>query len=243
MRLAVPVGGGKPDGEIPVKHCQPILIGICLTALGIVGCSGLGSPTSPSTTGTSTSSTPSLPVSQSSIETAISNFARGATNSANTSNVGGTSLRGLGGLDQGLLPLTTVQVNQPFSQRTNCNVGGYHETSGQISGSIDTEPNSTSRLQLNATQTIHDYACLATGWLVNGDPYISANGEIRITGSNVSLDFRQSLGWKANNPETGGSFSCQHDVSITWDSLNGGRVQGWATCTPPLTKFAISLTF
>ena len=93
------------------------------------------------------------------IETAISNFARGATNSANTANLGATSFRGLSGLDQRLLPLTTVQINQSFSQRTNCNVGGYHETSDQISGSIDTAPDSTSRLQLNAAQTIHDYAC------------------------------------------------------------------------------------
>ena len=177
------------------------------------------------------------------IETAISNFARGATNAANAANLGATGFSGLSGLDQRLLPLTTVQINQSFSQRTNCNVGGYHETSGQISGSIDTAPDSTSRLQLNATQTIHDYACLANGWLVNGDPYISANGEIRITGSNVSLDFRQSLGWLANNPTTGGSFGCQHDVSITWDSLNGGRIQGSATCTPPLTTVTINLTF
>ena len=226
-----------------MKHGQPVLIGICLTALGIVSCSELGNPTSPSTTATSTSASPSLPVSQSMIEAAISNFARGATNSANTANVGATSFSGLSGLDQRLLPLTTVQINRSFSQRTTCNVGGYHETSGQISGSIDTEPNSTSRLQLNATQTIHDYACLASGWLVNGDPYISANGEIRITGSNVSLDFRQSLGWLATNAETGGSFGCQHDVSVTWDSLNGGRVQGSATCTPPLTTITINKTF
>jgi hypothetical protein len=193
---------------------------------------------------TSTSPTPAkstLPVSESAIQTIVTNFARGATNAANTS----SSTSSFNSFAERFLPraLTTIQVNEPFSQRTNCQVGGYHETSGRVTGTIDTSGNGVSRLQMNSTTTIHDYGCMATGWLVNGDPYISGTGEIRITGSSAAFDFSQSLGWKARETATGASFSCQHHIKVTWDTATNGRVQGYVDCSPPVTTVNVNLTF
>jgi len=217
-----------------VKHRHPVLIGVYLSALWAVGCT---SPTSPSSSSPSSSS---LPVSQSAIENAVLNFSRGATTAANSSNLGTTN--GFRSLDQ-VLQRLTVLVNESFFSRTVCAVGGHHETSGRISGSIETEGGGTARLQLNATTTIFDYACMANGWLVNGDPYISHAGEVRVTGATAALDFRSTLGWLANNPTTGGSFSCQHNVLVTYASSTGGRIQGSVICTPPRTTISINLTF
>lgn len=207
-----------------------------MIAGGVAGCSGgLG------TGGTPTAPTPTrVPVSDADIQRIVGNFARGATNAANTTSVSSAlRLPSAPGLLVG--KMATFLVNESFSQRTSCETGGYHETVGRISGTVS--DTGISRLQMNATQSINSYACMGGGWIINGDPYVSNTGEIRITGNVASFDFRQSLGWRANNSNTGQSFSCSHNISVTWSDLSGGRVQGNVTCSPPSTTVSINMTF
>ncbi len=219
---------------MPSARCMLVLGAIILAGLGPPACKAT-SPTSPTSPTAPSAST--LPVSQSSITSIVNNFAKGASNAANTS----TSFNAPG--FSSILPreLTSVLVNESFSQRTMCTGGGYHETLGRITGTID--PDRISRLTMNSTTAINDYRCLAGGWTVSGDPYISNTGEIRITGNRVSFDFRQSLGWKALNMTTGATFSCQHSVSVIWDDFTGGRIQGHVTCGPPMTTILITGSF
>lgn len=196
-------------------------------------CSALTSPT------TATPPPTRVPVSDESIQRVVGNFARGAGNAANDLRVSGVQPPSATTLL--IRKMVTVLVNQPISQRINCESGGYHEIVGRISGTVaDT---GISRLQMNMTQSINNYSCMGGGWIINGDPYISNTGEVRVTGNHASVDFGQALGWRATNAVTGLSFSCTHNIRITWDSLNAGRISGRVECTPPSTTVSISGTF
>jgi hypothetical protein len=181
-----------------------------------------------------------VPVSDADIQRIAGNFARGAGNATNGVRVAAApeppTLKTML-----IKKLVTISVNQPFSQRINCETGGYHEIVGRISGSVS--DTGLSRLQMNATQSINSYACMGGGWIINGDPYVSNTGEVRVTGNQSSMDFGQALGWRATNSNTGASFSCTHNIRITWDSVNDGRIQGSVTCSPPFTTVSISATF
>ena len=208
----------------------------CLLIASVVllpACASEKSPTAPEPVATR------VPVSDSDIQRVAGNFARGAGNATNSVRVTGVEAPQLTAML--ITKMVSVLVNQPFSQRTNCETGGYHEIVGRISGTVtDT---GISRLQMNATQSINNYACLGGGWIINGDPYISNTGEVRVTGNQSSLDFGQALGWRATNSTTGQSFSCTHNIRVTWNSLNAGRAQGSVTCTPPSTTVSMNMTF
>jgi hypothetical protein len=210
----------------------PCSVALIATAILLSACSSI-LPTTPSPVETR------VPVSDADIQRIVGNFARGAGNAANNLHVAAAAPPSATGLL--IRKLVTVLVNQPISQRINCEAGGYHDISGRISGTVaDT---GISRLQMNATQSINNYACLGGGWIINGDPYISNTGEVRVTGNQASVDFGQALGWRATNSATGQSFSCTHNVKVTWDTMNGGRVSGHVTCSPPSTTVTISAMF
>lgn len=209
---------------------------VCVFAFAslLPACSALSTPTTPEPVPTR------VPVSDADIQRIAGNFARGAGNATNNVRVTGAQPPSL---NTSLLikKMVTVLVNQPFSQRTNCETGGYHEIVGRISGTVaDT---GISRLQMNATQSINSYACMGGGWIINGEPYVSNTGEVRVTGNQASVDFGQALGWRATNSVTGQAFSCTHNIRITWDTLNAGRIQGSVTCSPPSTSVSMNMTF
>ena len=211
---------------------RAVFVLLIASASLLAGCSALKDLTSP------TASTPTrIPVSDADIQRIANNFARGATNATNTARIADIGPSS----PIGLLISKLVLVNQSFSQRTTCEGGGYQETVGRISGTVN--DTGISRLQLNATQSINNYACMGGGWIINGDPYISNTGEVRITGNQAALDFGEALGWRATNSNTGQSFSCTHNIRVTWDTLNDGRLSGSVTCSPPSTTVTISATF
>jgi hypothetical protein len=216
---------------------QRAVFALVIASMSVLpACSSLAGITAP--TPTTPPVVTRVPVSDDTISRIVGNFARGAGNATNNVRYGAVQPPSATGL---ISKMVSVLVNQPFSSRTSCETGGYHEISGRISGTVS--DTGISRLQMNATQSINNYACMGGGWIINGDPYISNTGEVRITGNQASVDFGQALGWKAINSATGQSFSCTHNIRITWDTLNDGRVSGRVTCSPPSTTVSINMTF
>ena len=124
-----------------------------------------------------------------------------------------------------------MQVFQPWSVPTNCAGGGYVSSVGHVSGSISVSDTlgAFGNISLTGTDSIIGWGC-SGNWTVNGDPYLSEIGTLKITGNNISADFRQSGGFLAT--QNGARASCQVSVHVTWDNSLGGRVQGSATCVP-----------
>jgi hypothetical protein len=170
------------------------------------------------------------------------NFARGASNAANSQTSSITSAsREPAGAKFNPLALTTVLVNQPYSQRTNCQLGGYQETIGRVTGVIDADA-AVTNLSMQGTTTIHDYLCLQ-GWSINGDPYLSHTGTITVTAGRASFSFGQFLGWSATNLTSGAIIRCQEDMRVAWDDRTGGRVQGRMDCSPGNKSTEVNMTF
>ena len=121
-----------------------------------------------------------------------------------------------GGTSSGLSSATGVvaYVPQGFSSTAACSAGGRMGVFGDFSGSIDnTTGNGVIFTQITATFTDCDEGDV----VFNGDPYVSATGSMSFSSGQMtsgSVTFRGGFRWD----ETGGSGSCQVDLSLVLQS-------------------------
>ena len=207
---------------------------ILALAAATVGCASPSGPTNES---------PSAP-SASEMQSLADQFAKTAVNGfgSTTSKIHSiAAISGPASATASPAQTVTVQVFQPWSVRTNCAGGGYVSSVGHVSGSISVSDTlgAFGNISLTGTDSIIGWGC-AGNWIVNGDPYLSEIGTLKITGNNISADFRQSGGFVAT--QNGARAGCQVSVHVTWDNSLGGRVQGSVTCNPGGTA-SVNQTF
>ncbi len=117
----------------------------------------------------------------------------------------------------GPFPISPTLVNVSVSQRTTCTSGGYISVLGGMSGSIDN--NGTGVLLLSMTESIVDWQCIG-GFVINGDPYISASGTFSYLNGQPGTrqDMTISGGFKWG---TTAAQSCQIQLSILFNQTAG----------------------
>ena len=115
----------------------------------------------------------------------------------------------------------TCTYNIPLSYSQNCTAGGRIGITGSITG---TTSDGSGFLQISAQETITDWQCI-TGYIVNGDPYISLSGTFSFLGgapaTQQSMTITGGFKWGTTAAE-----SCQISLSINFGSGGGGSITG-----------------
>jgi hypothetical protein len=115
----------------------------------------------------------------------------------------------------------TCTYNIPLSWSQNCTAGGRIGVTGSITG---TTTDGSGFLQIGATETITDWQCI-TGYIINGDPYISLSGTFSFLGgapaTQQSMTISGGFKWGTTAAE-----SCQISLSINFSSDGGGTMTG-----------------
>ncbi len=128
---------------------------------------------------------------------------------------------------------SVVPINAPFFYRTTCTAGGRIETSGSITGNIDT--NGSGVLLLGAQQTTTDWRCIPP-FIINGHPYLSMTGQINFLNgqmsSAASFNFGGGIKW-GTRPEDG----WQINLTVLINPDGSGRVSG------VMGRYSINRTF
>lgn len=116
---------------------------------------------------------------------------------------------------------STCTYDIPLSYRLNCTAGGRIEVSGSLTG---TTSDGSGLLQIGATETISDWECV-TGYVINGDPYISLAGTFSflngVPSTQQSMTISGGFKWGLTAAE-----SCQISLSINFGSGGSGTVTG-----------------
>jgi hypothetical protein len=118
-------------------------------------------------------------------------------------------------------PPISCTFNVPIDAGINCTAGGRIQVLGSITGSMT---DGTGMLQIGATETISDWQCV-TGFIVNGDPYISLTGTFSFMNYALSTQHQLTLtgGWKWG---TTAAESCQLHLVIDIDDSGAGSITG-----------------
>lgn len=110
----------------------------------------------------------------------------------------------------------TCTFNESYTYTTNCTAGGNIQVLTSLTGSIS---NGSGLLQIGATETITDWKCI-TGYIINGDPYISLTGTFSFMNYAPATQQSMSIGggfkWGTTADE-----SCQIDLSILFNASTG----------------------
>ena len=116
---------------------------------------------------------------------------------------------------------STCTYNIDFSYGQNCTAGGRIAVTGNLSG---TTSNGSGFLQISAQETITDWQCI-TGYIINGDPYISLTGTFTFLNGAPSTQQSMSIsgGFKWG---TSAEESCQIQLSINFNANGGGTITG-----------------
>lgn len=116
---------------------------------------------------------------------------------------------------------STCTYNIPISFRQSCTAGGRIEVTGSITGSTS---NGSGLLQISAQETITDWECI-TGFIINGDPYISLSGTFSFMNGAPSTQQTMTItgGFKWG---TTAADSCQIYVSINFNPDGSGTMTG-----------------
>ena len=130
-------------------------------------------------------------------------------------------------------------IYESYTSRTNCTSGGRIEVSGTISGNDPV--GTTFAVSAQMTATITDWRCIS-GWIINGDPYLSQSDTVRATGGNVSFDFRDGGGFKWVPAGGGPGGSCQQNITTSW-SAGSGFSSGIVSCQPGNQVFTVNVQF
>ena len=116
----------------------------------------------------------------------------------------------------------TCTYNIDVSYGQNCTAGGRIAVTGNLTG---TTTDGSGFLQISVQETITDWQCI-TGYIINGDPYISLLGTFTFMGGQPSSQqtMRISGGFKWG---TTAADSCQIQLTINFNSGgNGGTITG-----------------
>jgi hypothetical protein len=109
------------------------------------------------------------------------------------------------------------QVNIQSSFRTDCTAGGNLQSSGSLTGTINS--NGSGTLLWGDTVTITDWQCIGS-YIVNGDPYVSAAGHISpLSGGTITI----GGGFQWIGPSSG---SCQISLTVNFDANGNGSATG-----------------
>lgn len=118
---------------------------------------------------------------------------------------------------------TSCTVYWPINQTiATCTVGGRISVSGDITGSISS--NGTGLLQIHLIETISDWSCI-TGFVINGDPYLSLTGTFSFfngaPSSQQSIRMSGGIKWG-----TTAADSCQISLTTNFNSNGSGTTNG-----------------
>ena len=115
----------------------------------------------------------------------------------------------------------TCTINIPISYRLNCSAGGRMEVSGDITG---TTSDGSGILQIGLVETITDWQCI-TGFIVNGDPYISLTGTFTFLNNAPATQQSMTIsgGFKWG---TAAAESCQISLAINFGTDGSGTISG-----------------
>jgi hypothetical protein len=142
--------------------------------------------------------------------------------------------------------MKSCQIKWDFDSYYKCTSGGYVHTIGSASGTINVSTNIGAGniwLQGHMTQPIVNWTCI-TGWVVNGDPYLSYT--FSVTGNIRSPNIRstQSGGWLALTKKgkiPSGKQSCQNSNEFAY-GMGMGHANIHVNCVPG-KKLNYSQTF
>jgi len=123
----------------------------------------------------------------------------------------------------GLPPgISATLVNVSVVQRTNCTAGGYFNVTGSMTGSLD--DHGTGVLSLQVTETVNSWQCIG-GYIMDGDPYVSAAGTFSFLNgqqsSAASISFGGGVRWAGN-----GSGSCSVQMTALFNPDQSGHMSG-----------------
>jgi hypothetical protein len=166
-----------------------------------------------------------------------------------SSQIAGTVLTGMGNINLSSSPAadtvgkasncttmdghTTCTFDESVDYTVNCTAGGNMHTTGSLTGTLH---DGTGLLQISETETISDWQCI-TGYIVNGDPYISLSGQFSFMNGAPStqseININGGFKWGTSADE-----SCQIDISIQIDTTGGG-----GTMTGTVCGYSVDTTF
>ncbi len=124
-----------------------------------------------------------------------------------------------------------VPIFVDISYTQNCPLFGRHSLSGNISGSIDDQ--GSGLILISATHTLTDcrYDVGGETVTVNGDPYLSLTGQFGFLNFAPSIQQTVRIGggfrWDTGS---GGSGSCQFNLTINFDSAVGSASISGTAC-------------
>ena len=116
---------------------------------------------------------------------------------------------------------STCTYNIDVSYGQNCTAGGRIQVTGNLSG---TTSNGSGFLQISAQETITDWQCIS-GYIINGDPYISLTGTFSFLNNQPATQQSMSIngGFKWG---TTAEESCQIQLSINFNASGSGTITG-----------------
>lgn len=132
-------------------------------------------------------------------------------------------------------PTTTVSnlsisVTLSANGRYKCSTGGYINTTYTMR-SITIKNTGNVTMSGYGHQTLSDWRCV-TGWIINGDPYISHTLTGSVFAGKTTMRGTMSGGWKATGPSKA-KQSCQLSGSTQYAATgNSGVTSIRVTCVP-----------
>ena len=119
--------------------------------------------------------------------------------------------------------ISRTLVNVSVAQRTNCTAGGNINVTGGMTGSLNDQ--GTGVLLLQLTETISNWQCIG-GYVMDGDPYLSAAGTFSflngVQSTAASISFGGGFRWSGS----AGSGSCQTIMTALFNPDGTGRLSG-----------------
>ncbi len=124
----------------------------------------------------------------------------------------------------------STSITVSANSRWTCAAGGYINTTMTI-GTVVTTKTASANISGSGHQTISSWRCV-TGWIVNGDPYISHTISSSTFGGQLRTSAYMSGGWKATGPNKT-KQSCQTTSETQYSSIgSSGFTTVHAKCVP-----------
>ena len=142
-------------------------------------------------------------------------------NSMQTAHFSVAASRGMGGPFYDPTMASTL-VNVSVTGRTTCTAGGTINVTGSMTGSISDQ--GSGALFLQVTETITDWQCVG-GFVVNGDPYMSAAGTFTFFSGVLNSPATVSIGGGFRWGSTAAQ-SCQMQLTVLAYANGTGHTSG-----------------
>jgi hypothetical protein len=124
----------------------------------------------------------------------------------------------------------TSLVNQSCTATRSCSIGGTIRPSMTATGQLFVSTTTASmNLTMGGSQNILNWGCVASNWIVSGNPTVSLTGAISVNSTSASATYRMTQsGQSIYGPPGGGQRSCavSFDTLADANSGNSARIRG-----------------